>query len=237
MITKRDREKANRQRHRESLRSAKSSRRSQPSLERNEPFRETKPAILIVCEGENTEPSYFSRFRLSSARIYPVGEGYNTVSLVNRAIALKESFADNYDQVWCVFDKDDYSANDFNQAIAIASANGFGVAYSNQAFEYWLILHFEDHQGGGCHRYDYEEKINGYMLPLGIRFNGNGRKIVDASIFRLLMGFDLHTGRQRVSLAIERAKRNYAKLDHRSPATEESSTTVFKLVEELLKYL
>jgi len=55
---------------------------------------------------------------------------------VNRAIALKESFADNYDQVWSVFDKDDYSANDFNQAIAIASANGFGVAYSNQAFEY-----------------------------------------------------------------------------------------------------
>lgn len=34
------------------------------------------------------------------------------------------------------------------------------------------------------------------MQPLGIRFNGNGRKIVDDSIFRLLMGFDLHTGRQ-----------------------------------------
>jgi hypothetical protein len=198
MSNKQAREKANRQRHKESLRSAKEGRRGQPSLMRGEPFKATKPAILIVCEGENTEPSYFSRFRLSSARIYPVGEGYNTVSLVNRAIALNNSFADYYDQVWCVFDKDDYSSIDFNQAIALASANGFGTAYSNQAFEYWLILHFEDHQGGGCHRHDYEEKINGYLQPSGARFDGRGRKMVDDAFFELLMALDTKTGTQRV---------------------------------------
>ncbi len=237
MSNKKAREEANRERHKELLRSAKGSRRGQPSLARGGPNKVTKPAILIVCEGENTEPSYFSRFRLSSARIYPVGEGYNTVSLVNRAIDLKDRHTDTYDQVWCVYDKDDYSANDFNQAITIASANGFGLAYSNQAFEYWLILHFEDHQGGGCHRYDYEGKINGYIQPLGARFDGRGSKLVDDSFFSLLMDIDPQTGRQRVLLAIERAKRIYYRLDHRSPATEESSTTVFRLVEELLKYI
>jgi hypothetical protein len=72
---------------------------------------------------------------------------------------------------------------------------------------------------------------------LATRFNGRGSKIVDDSFFSLLMGIDPQTGRQRVSLAIERAKRIYDRLDHRSPATEESSTTVFMLVEELLKYL
>jgi hypothetical protein len=86
MRSKKSSEKANRQRYKESLRSAKKRRRGQPSLVRGEPFRTTKPAILIICEGENTEPSNFSRFRLSSALIYPVGEGYNTVSLVNRAV-------------------------------------------------------------------------------------------------------------------------------------------------------
>ena len=49
-----------------------------------------------------------------------------------------------------MFDKDDFSANDFNNAITIAESNNLGVAYSNQAFEYWIILHFDDHQGGGC---------------------------------------------------------------------------------------
>lgn len=86
----------------------------------------------------------------------------------------------------------DFNNTDFNNAIQIAEANNFGVAYSNQAFEYWIILHFNDHQGGGLDRRD---------------------------------------------LAIERAKRNYDFFGHSNCASEESSTTVFKLVEELLKYI
>jgi hypothetical protein len=61
--------------------------------------------------------------------------------------------------------------------------------------------------------------------------------MVDYSFFDLLMDLDPQTGKQRVLLAIERAKRIYNRLDHHSPAMEESSTTVFRLVEELLKYI
>ena len=61
--------------------------------------------------------------------------------------------------------------------------------------------------------------------------------MVGDAFFELLMGFDTKTGTQRVLLAIERAKRIYNRLDHQSPAMEESSTTVFRLVEELLKYI
>jgi hypothetical protein len=39
-----------------------------------------------------------------------------------------------------------------------------------------------------------------------------------------------------VDLAIERAERIYERLDLFSPANEESSTTVFRLVRELIKY-
>ena len=124
------------------------------------PTKLERPTILIVCEGENTEPSYFSQFKLSTATIKAIGEGYNTVSLVNRALKLSKE--KSYDQVWCVFDKDDFSVNNFNNAITLSEANNFGVAYSNQAFEYWLILHFDDHQGGGMHRDDY----NNHRLSL-----------------------------------------------------------------------
>ena len=158
MKDKKAEQKAAKQKHREQLRAQ---RRKEPSLERPVAELTEKPSILIVCEGENTEPSYFNQFRITSAKVKSVGEGYNTISLVYRALALSQQ--GNYDQVWCVFDKDDFNDNDFNSAVQIAVANNFGVAYSNQSFEYWLILHFNDHQGGGMHR---EKLITKTLRPL-----------------------------------------------------------------------
>lgn len=223
------------QKHIAELAAAKARRRAEPILERIAPTKIEKPTILIVCEGKNTEPSYFRQFKLTSATIKAIGNGYNTTSLVNHAITLNQQ--GTYDQVWCVFDKDQFPANDFNNAIIIAAANNFGVAYSNQAFEYWLILHFEDHQGGGMHRDEYDNTINDYINPLGSTYDGEGSKTVTDDFFEILSGIDTATNRPRIDLAISRAKRNYNLLTHASPATEESSTTVFKLVEEILKFI
>lgn len=220
--------------HLNRLKAAKARRRGEPILERPEPSKVEKPTILIVCEGENTEPSYFRQFRLSSATIKAVGEGYNTISLVSRAQQLSKE--QDYDQVWCVFDKDDFHDNDFNNAIAMAQSMEFGVAYSNQAFEYWIILHFEDHQGGGMHRSAYENKINGYLKPLGVQFDGNSKMITE-EIFSILEEVDPKAQTPRIELAISRAKRIYDSLTHHSPAKEESSTAVYLLVEEILKYI
>jgi hypothetical protein len=223
---------ASKQKHREQL---KAKRRAEPIFERSEPKLAEKPTILIVCEGANTEPSYFKQFRLSSATIKPVGVGFNTISLVNKAIQIAE--LESYDQVWCVFDKDDFSDSDFNTAIAIAEAKKIGVAYSNQAFEYWIILHFDDHQGGSMHRDGYEHKINLLLKPYNLTYDGKRSKVITPALFELLDGIDEKIQKERKIAAIERAKRNYNLLDHINPAKEESSTTVFKLVEEILKYI
>lgn len=225
-------QKAAKQKHREQL---KAQRRKETRLERPVPELTEKPSILIVCEGENTEPSYFNQFRLTSAKVKSVGEGYNTISLVNRALALSQQ--GNYDQVWCVFDKDDFNDNDFNTAIQIAIANRFGVAYSNQSFEYWLILHFNDHQGGGMRRDSYNYLINQLLKPYKVTYDGNGTKFIEEDFFELLDGIDEKSSKRRVELAINRAERNYNYFDHTNPASEESSTTVFRLVRELLKYV
>lgn len=222
---------AAKKKHREFL---KTSRRKEVTLERTEPTKIERPTILIVCEGENTEPSYFRLFKLSTATVKAIGEGYNTVSLVNRTIRIANK--KHYDQVWCVFDKDDFSANDFNNAIQMAKANNFGVAYSNQAFEYWIILHFEDHQGGGMHRVDYDKKINNLLKPFGITYDGKGSKVITEEIFEVLDAFDNNLKKERKEVAIDRAKRNLANHDKNNPALAESSTTVYELVEELLKY-
>jgi hypothetical protein len=232
MKNKREEQIAAKKRHKEQL---KNKRRSETSFERPSPILNEKPTILIVCEGENTEPSYFNQFRLTSATVKPIGEGYNTISLVNRTHQL--SLENQYDQVWCVFDKDDFNENDFNNAIQMAKANNFGIAYSNQAFEYWLILHFNDHQGGGMHRDDYNEKINKLIKPFKLKYDGNRSKLIDEDFFALLDGVDEKTNERRVELAIKRAERNYKQHSHSNPAKEESTTTVFELVKELLKYV
>jgi len=232
MRNKKKEQIAAKKRHKEQL---KKKRRTEPGFERSTPVLFEKPTILIVCEGKNTEPSYFNQFKLSSATVKPIGEGYNTISLVNRAIQLANE--KSYDQVWCVFDKDDFSESDFNNAILIAKANNFGLAYSNQAFEYWLILHFNDHQGGGMHRDDYDDRINKLIKPFKVFYDGKKSKMIDEDFFELLDGFDKKTGEKRVDLAIKRAERNYNHHDHSNPSREESTTTVQELVKELLKYV
>jgi len=229
-----------REKHLATINAAKERRKGTPILERAKPTKREKPTILIVCEGKNTEPSYFQQFKLTLATIKTVGKGYNTVSLVKQAIALQKK--GNYSKVWCVFDADPKlnnpkQAQNFNNAIMMAKANKFGIAYSNQAFEYWLLLHFEDHQGGALHRDDYEGKINYYINPLGACYDGKGSKIVTEEFFELLMAIDEKTKKERVVLAINRAERNYKKWNHHNPANEESSTKVFELVRELQSYM
>lgn len=212
----------------------KARRRAKHDLKRTPPYRKVLPSILIVCEGENTEPSYFNAFKFKSAKIEAVGEGYNTTSLIDRTIALAPKGL--YDEVWCVFDKDAFPDGKFNSAITKAKSNGFNVAYSNQAFEYWILLHFSDHQGNALPRGRYNSAINQVIQPFGVSYDGNGCKKVTPNLFRLMCSKDDIHRKPRYELAIERARRIYNRFDHASPAQEESSTTVFQLVEHLLEY-
>lgn len=136
-------------------------------ISRRQGIRTIKQSFLIVCEGECTEPDYFKAFRMTAATIKVVGQAMNTTSLVNKAISIRNIETAKkrcYDQCWVVFDKDDFPANDFNRAIAMAHKNGFQVAYSNQAFEYWFLLHFNLYTGP-LHRDNYAAMRSGQCLP------------------------------------------------------------------------
>jgi RloB-like protein len=207
----------------------------QTGYERKIVTRQIKPTILIVCEGKNTEPSYFRQFKRPTADIEVVGTGYNTLSLVKKAndlVLASKAKGRDYDQVWCVFDKDDFSQ--FDDEIVWAERNGLKVAYSNQAFEYWLLLHLDDHQGGKMSRKLYHDRLNTLLKPYGLTYDGTGTKMIEASLFDFLNEIDHKTNMRRRQQAINRAKRNLE--HHDCPAGKaESSTTVYLLVAELEK--
>ena len=100
--------------------------------------------ILIVCCGE-TEERYFKDFNLDigEIRIKTITKPQSPTLMVEYARNLAKE--GNFIQVWCVFDKDE--CTDFNDAMYKAKREGIKVAYSNQAFEYWFILHYEKLRG------------------------------------------------------------------------------------------
>lgn len=115
-------------------------------LRRQTKTRETRKRFLIVCEGEKTEVNYFKAFTVpKTIEVTVRGEGKNSLSLVNKAIQIIDNLKkdDSFDQIWCVFDKDNCSKEQFNQAERLAKENNVKIAYSNEAFEIWFILHFQ----------------------------------------------------------------------------------------------
>ena len=123
------------------------------SLRRRQPQVRLRRALLIFCEGQVSEPSYFREFANEHANMlvkldlrYP---GVPT-TLVEQAVAFKKkhkrknSFETN-DQVWCVFDRDEHP--NIERAFITARDNGVKIAYSNPCFELWFLLHIQDHDG------------------------------------------------------------------------------------------
>lgn len=182
--------------------------------------KEVRQRFLIVCEGEKTEPNYFRSFRVPKnvAEIDVKGVGENPSKLVNSAKDLKEQ--EDYDQVWCVFDRDSWTPEDFNNAIGNAKNQGFKVAYSNEAFELWYVLHFE-FLNTGIPRSDYLQKLN---LLLNQRYQKNSEKIYD-ELF------------EKQSIAIKNAINLLNQYDPHNPVRDNPSTTVHLLVQELNRFV
>jgi hypothetical protein len=183
--------------------------------------REVRQRFLIVCEGKETEPNYFRSFRVNrdvvEIDIKP-GSGWQPSQLIK--IAENENLKGDYDQVWCVFDRDNWTANDFKNAIISANNNDFKVAYSNEAFELWYVLHFE-FLNAGINRKDYVKKLNG---ALSKQYLKNSETIYDELL-------------DKQDIAIKNTTKLLSQCQPPIPATNNPSTTVHLLVQELNRFI
>ena len=111
--------------------------------------------VLIVCEDTATERLYFEAafpdLPENTVRVQAIGTGHDPLGVAQRAITERVSLAREarreVDQVWLVFDKDDADQNAgktarFGQALALAKQEKMDLAFSNEVFELWLLLHF-----------------------------------------------------------------------------------------------
>lgn len=213
-----------RKERRAALKARKDRIKEEPALGRSLGTEKSPKKILIVSEGVNTEPTYFRHFRLPNVIIEPIGIGLSTTQLVEETDNLLKNRYKNkkFDEIWLVFDKDDNE--DFEEAIKLAINKGYKVAYSNQAVEYWFILHFCDHNGEPLSRDAYADIINHYINPLGAKYDDS--KKVSRDFFEILMSKNPDSQKDRYQEAFDRAERILSGNPYR---TEESVTMVHKL--------
>lgn len=179
--------------------------------------REKRTMFLIVCEGK-TEEYYFDDIRVRgriSGKVKGIGE--DPVRVIEYAIKLMKE--NDYEQVWCVFDKDNVPVENFNKALRLAIKHNIERAYSNKAFELWYVLHFNYHDTGTDGR-QYKKMLK---KLLNIPYKENLPDMYER----------LET---RQEAAIQNAEKLLSIYDHPNPARNNPSTTVHLLVNELNRF-
>lgn len=189
--------------------------------------------ILIVCEGERTEPNYFrsfDRFKKGNM-VYELtldGGKINTIGVVDKAISLRNQANIPYDRVWAVFDKDSFPAKNFNSAIVKAGQNHIECAWSNEAFELWYLYHFHN-RITGMSREEYASALTRavnesplYKKRMPYKYAKNDKN-----------SFEIVTTYGSQDNAIRWAEAKHKEYGDERYATHNPCTTVYRLVRQL----
>ena len=190
---------------------------------------------LIVCEGIQTEPNYFKGLKKKINDKYGnkvdvlipeidiKGTGRNTTDLVNYTNKFVNYANKKYGQVWVVFDKDDYSDEQFDKATKTCDYN---VAWSNPNFELWLLVHLKR-----VDRYISKDKI---LAELNKEFQKNGLGEYRKNDDKI---FDKVTSNGKINTAITNCE-YMENLNKEEQASQRNPMTkVYKIVEGLKEYL
>ena len=194
---------------------------------------------LIVCEGEKTEPNYFESLKNTLPKgvlsVYDFkidGTGYNTESLVRKAIDLKTAWENQLggrkiDKLWVVFDKDSFKPEAFNNAIEMCLNNAPNVeaAWTNEAFELWYLLHFHFYNTG-ISRKQYQDLIEGNFKKKGLK--GYKYKKNSPDMFKLLDAYGSREDAIKNAYNLEKMYEGRTDFANQNPRT-----MVHKLVKEL----
>lgn len=210
--------------------------------QRQHEYRKPKAnSFLIVTEGKRTEPLYFKGMeRQIKEKIggvinvieLPVidihGEGCSTGKLIETTEQLVKEAKIIYQNIWVVFDKDDFE--DFDEAIKDGINKGYKIAWSNQAFEYWLYLHFS-YNDSALHRDDWNKKLDEIFKQYHLGDEKYRKNYED--IYHMVNAYD------GVATAIKNAKRRMLHFDAKKckPSEYDPGTMVYKLVEELKQFI
>lgn len=209
---------------------------------RDSGFRQPRAnSFLIVTEGEKSEPLYLQgivkqikksiggNVKLMEVPTFEIrGEGCSTCKLVEKTEEIVKKAKVLYQNIWVVFDKDDFQ--DFDEAIVEGTKKGYQLAWSNQSFEYWAYLHFF-YSDSALHRDEWCKKLDAIFSE---RKLGGGKYQKNAHDL-----YEQLASSEGLVIAIKHAKRRMSifKGDQMRPSQFDPGTTMHLLMEDLNKFL
>ncbi|MEI6408394.1 MAG: RloB family protein [Bacteroidota bacterium] len=189
-------------------------------------------SYLIICEGKNTEVEYLRCIPAPNATVTVQGGYGSKTSLVNRALELKKREEYQGYKVWCVYDLDYRGEQvgqkqDFNESIELARRHDMDVAYSNDSFELWFVLHYQPVEQAFL-RFDYYRILT--ELWNMENYEEDGKKLDFCRYIYDLLQNDPSSSEAR---AIERAEQIFRNNEHLPFADQNPCTTIFELIKLL----
>ncbi len=184
--------------------------------------------VKIYCNSLETEPNYFKAFaievnksKVSDVRIEVIltqkKGGKDPLYAVKYAIENRGSCKNT----WVVFDKDEF---DIEKAIKLARENQVHVAWSNECFELWILLHFRLVEIA-IGRKECLIKVKEFLKKeMKLDYTKNNKDIYEKL-------------KSKLRIAIANAKRQHQliKRDGVLPNRANPCTTVYELVEHLVQ--
>ena len=203
--------------------------KSRPSMYEIETIEPNK-TILIVGEGQS-EKLYFESFPVLTLTVEAIDlGGQSKLRLIEMTDVIITKNKTKYDEVWCVFDMDvkqgEKEFADFDNAISSGISKGYKIAYSNDAFELWLYLHYHFTDQANHRKFYY--KALGDLWHCNYEKNGKSYEFCQNLYGRLKADKNASQGK-----AIERADKLFKSQSQLAYHEQNPVTLVYELVKIL----
>lgn len=212
--------------------------------------------IIISCEDSVSAPAYFKKIidklikdkRITQDSIVIVDQkkvkGSNPTKVLKRLKGYDEdgkTYKDFADK-WILIDRDfprvnggGHTAKDFNEAIQNSKSKiskyNVEVAYANDSFELWYLLHF-DYIDSAMHRDDINKKlIEKLKRKNSTNFSKLNSKNIKEEGYTKLIYDELFENQKKAISHSERLLKSYG--NNLNPERDNPSTTIHKLVKLL----
>lgn len=229
---------------RRNINSRKESTQSRKDFKRSEDNRNQILDVIIACEDSVSAPTYFREImeKLKEDReITPTSLVIANHQHTDPEGVLKDLISYNgykyFTHKWIVIDRDKenlqngHKQENFNNALKKAKRLKVEVAYSNDAFEFWYLLHF-NYRDTAILRDELTEQVIKKLKNLDANnFSSLDKKSIKTEEYTKLI-FNSLLSKQKT--AINNAKKlleSYG--NEHKPEKDNPSTTIYKLVEIL----
>ncbi len=209
------------------------------------------PDIIIACEDEASAPTYFKtlvkqlkKLRKITPDSFVIARHTNThptgilEDLVQHRCGFSGKTYKNFQHKWIVIDRDKervngggHTAEDFNSALIKAKHLNVKVAYSNDAFELWYLLHFTYRETAILRDELLKQVIEKLKECNTSQYTKLDKETIKQAYFTELIFTELQPFQETAINNANKLMSTYA--ETHNPENDNPSTTVHKLVELL----